>query len=151
MEGAGSWDALEWTKIEVGLLAFVVIFVRWCEFFRLMRRYLLGIELGFLGFGRRVFPLWQPISRSVSHVKCDFLLEAEEVVVEVGQFVFRDEQVVDCRGFLASFCIEVDSGWGTPGGNLWGACRCVLPRSIIIVKMVYLICTLLKFIEIGFG
>ncbi|XP_048139260.1 phosphatidylinositol-3-phosphatase myotubularin-1 isoform X3 [Rhodamnia argentea] len=39
MEGAGSWDVLEWTKID-------------------------------------------PISRSVSLVKCDFLLEAEEVVVE---------------------------------------------------------------------
>ncbi|XP_056169075.1 phosphatidylinositol-3-phosphatase myotubularin-1-like [Syzygium oleosum] len=39
MEGAGSWDVLEWTKIE-------------------------------------------PISRSVSLVQCDFLLEAEKVVVE---------------------------------------------------------------------
>lgn len=39
-----------------------------------------GLNLGFF--------FWQPISRSVSLAQCDFLLEAEKVVVEVGQFVF---------------------------------------------------------------
>lgn len=60
--------------------------------------YVLGIELGFC-FWDWSACFWQPNSRSASLVKCDFLLEAEKVVGEVGQFVFRDEELDDLRVF----------------------------------------------------
>jgi hypothetical protein len=68
LEATSSWEALEWFKIEV--------------------RFSISI-LGFISQSSRCLNhiLWfcfaQPVSRSVSNVNLDFLLEAEELIVEV--------------------------------------------------------------------
>lgn len=82
MEGTGSWDAIEWTKIEVPISiqspspsSFYLTFSIFFCFVFFPVNFVVVIYL-------------QPISRYVSHANLDFLLEAEQVVAEVCIYTF---------------------------------------------------------------
>lgn len=72
----GSWDAIEWTKIEVPFLNSTSLFF-------LIRYFFLSFFVNFV-----VVIFLQPIARFVSHANLDFLLEDEQVMAEVCNATF---------------------------------------------------------------
>lgn len=96
----GSWDAIEWTKIEVPFLNSPSLFFLFIlQFFPFFVNFFFVIFL-------------QPIARFVSHANLDFLLDDERVVAEVCNstlflFVCIILKIYDC--FLFNFSSWIDS------------------------------------------